>query len=75
MRCFFHLVNGNDMLLDDTGVEVPNLDMAKVYARQAIRELRQDTDEPIEDWNGWQLDIVCPEGTLLHSIPLTVTLH
>ena len=75
MRCYFHLVNGAETLLDDTGVEVADLETAKAQARKAISELRQDTDEANEDWDGWRLDIVCPEGTLLHSIPLTVILH
>ena len=75
MRCYFHLVNGAETLLDDTGVEVADLETAKAQARKAISELRQDTGDVIEDWDGWRLDIVCPEGTLLHSIPLTTTLH
>ncbi len=75
MRCYFHLVNGNRILFDDTGVDVPNLDMARVYAMRAIGELRHDTGDPTEDWTGWRLNIVCPEGTLLHSIRLTTALH
>jgi hypothetical protein len=75
MRCFFHLVNGQETILDDTGVEVADLETAKVQARKAITELRQDDDSALEDWSGWRLDIVCPEGNLLHSLDLVVTLH
>jgi hypothetical protein len=75
MRCFFHLVNGQETILDDTGIEVADLETAKVQARKAIAELRQDDEDALEDWSGWRLDIVCPEGNLLHSLDLVVTLH
>ncbi len=75
MRCFFHLVNGHDTLLDDTGVELFNLEIAKDQARKAIGELQQEDDGAAADWRGWRLDIVCPEGNLLHSLPLQAVLH
>jgi hypothetical protein len=75
MRCFFHLVNAQETILDDTGVEVTDLETAKVQARKAIAELRQDDEDALDDWSGWRLDIVCPEGSLLHSLDLVATLH
>jgi hypothetical protein len=75
MRWFFHLVNGHEIILDDIGIEVPDLETAKAEAQQAISELRQEYDVAIDDWAGWRLDIVCPEGTLLYSFPLSKTLH
>jgi hypothetical protein len=75
MRCFFHLVNGQETILDDTGIEVADLETAKIQAQKAIRELRQEDGGASEDWSGWRLDIVCPEGSLLHSFNLTATLH
>ena len=75
MRCYFHLVNDDETLLDDTGVEVADLETAKAEALKAISELRQEVDEEIEDWSGWRLDIVCSEGNVLFSMPLNKTLH
>ena len=75
MRCYFHLVNCQETILDDTGIEVPDLETAKAEAHRAITELRQEYDGVIEDWAGWRLDIACPEGTLLYSCPLIKTLH
>ncbi len=76
MRCFFHLVNGQESILDDTGVEVPDLDAAEAQAHDAISELRQELGHMApEDWAGWRLDVICTEGGLLHSIPLINTLH
>jgi len=75
MRCFFHLVNCRETILDDTGIEVSDLEMAKAEARKAIAELRQEDDETGENWSGWRLNIVSPDGSLLHSEDLNVTVH
>jgi hypothetical protein len=68
-------VNGQETILDDTGIEVVDLETAKVQAQKAIRELRQEDGGASEDWRGWRLDIVCPAGRLLHSLDLTIILH
>jgi hypothetical protein len=75
MRCYFHLFKDYDEILDDTGVEVSDLQAAKLQAQQAADELRYELDGSIKDWSGWRLDIVCPEGSLLHSLSLETTLH
>ncbi|MEE1611325.1 DUF6894 family protein [Microvirga sp. CF3016] len=75
MRCFFHLVNDYEEIVDNSGIEVHDLENAKVQALLAITELRHEIGMDIEDWSGWRLDIVCPQGTLLHSMPLNNTVH
>lgn len=75
MRCFFHLVNDFEEIVDNSGIEVHDLENAKVQALLAITELRHEIGAEIEDWSGWRLDIVCPQGTLLHSMPLNNTVH
>ncbi|EIM26850.1 DUF6894 family protein [Microvirga lotononidis] len=75
MRCYFHLVNSHEELIDDEGIEVSDLESAKAQAVLAVSELRQEYGDVIEDWSGWHLHIVCPEGTLLHSLSLSTTLH
>jgi hypothetical protein len=62
-------------LIDDEGVEVSDLESAKIQAVMAINELRREYGGVIEDWSGWNLHIVCPDGTLLYSFPLTTTPH
>ena len=57
MRCYFHLVNCHETILDDTGIEVSDLEVAKAEARKAIAELRQEDDETGEDWSGWRLHL------------------
>jgi hypothetical protein len=75
MRCFFHLVNGHEAIMDDIGIEVPDLETAKAQALKAIGELRQEDDGASDEWDGWRLDIVCPEGNTLYSVDLNTTLH
>jgi hypothetical protein len=75
MRCFFHLVNDLEEIVDNTGIEVHDLESAKVQALLAITELRQEIGGRTQDWTGWRLDIVCPYGTILHSLQLNSTLH
>ncbi len=48
---------------------------AMAQAQKAISELRQQIGDEAEGWRGWRLDVVCSEGSLLHSIPLSATLH
>jgi hypothetical protein len=75
MRCYFHLVNGDDAILDDTGVEVADLETARTEALRAIQELRQELDGFTDEWMGWHLDVVCPQGTVLLSVDLKATVH
>jgi hypothetical protein len=75
MRCYFHLVGCDDLTLDDTGVEVADLESAEAEARKAIQELRQEDEEPDDLWAGWQLSIADASGRVLLSIPLTTPLH
>jgi hypothetical protein len=75
MRCFFHLVSNHDEIVDNSGIEVVDLESAKAQALLAIEELRAEIGIEADDWSGWRLDIVCPFGTLLHSLQLMETIH
>jgi hypothetical protein len=52
MRCYFHLVNGHTTLTDGEGVEVCDLENAKVEALMAVSELQREYDGFIEGWSG-----------------------
>jgi hypothetical protein len=75
MRCYFHLVSCDDVILDDTGVEVVDLASAEAEARKAIQELRQEDEEPDDLWAGWQLNVTDAVGRVLLSIPLGTPLQ
>ncbi|WP_371826832.1 hypothetical protein [Microvirga sp. VF16] len=70
MRCYFHLLNHHEELIDDEGVEVPDLESAKLHALIAVSELQREYDGVIEDWHEWRLHIHSSKGSLLHTFPL-----
>jgi hypothetical protein len=65
MRCYFHLANGHDELLDETGANVATLEEARTAALKAIDELRREDPSLQRDWNGWELRIVDEAGRVL----------
>lgn len=75
MRCYFHLVSRHDVIADETGIDVADLEAAEAHARQAIEELRLEGDEADEGWEGWQLNVADARGCVLLSIPLKTMLH
>lgn len=70
MRCFFHLLSGNDTILDHHGLEISDLHEAEMQAMMAIREVRQEVDGVDEDLKGWHLHVMDGAGAILMSIPL-----
>lgn len=70
MRCFFHLLSDDDTILDDRGLEIADLQEAKVQALMAIQELRQEIDSIDEDLRGWRLHVVDGSGVILMSVSL-----
>jgi len=75
MRCYFHLVSRYDVIADETGIDVADLEAAEAHARLAIEELRQEDDGSDEAWEGWQLSVADASGDVLLSIPLKAVLH
>lgn len=70
MHCFFHLLSGDDTILDDQGLEISDLYEAELQAMIAIQEVRQEVDSMDEDLKGWHLHVVDAAGSILMSIPL-----
>jgi hypothetical protein len=70
MRCYFNLVEGSEVILDRTGIEVSCPEEARTEALHALREQRQADPAAAQQWNGWQLTAVDSTGQQLFSIPL-----
>jgi hypothetical protein len=62
-------------MIDDEGVEASDYESAMTQAMMAVSELQHESCGIVEDWSGWQLDIVNAEGYLLRSVPLSHALH
>ncbi|MGF9757430.1 hypothetical protein AAII07_19740 [Microvirga sp. 0TCS3.31] len=67
MRCYFHLVNSQEIIPDEEGVEILDLERAGEFALRAIEELREEAIQAGASWQGWRLDVVCPGR---HSPPV-----
>jgi hypothetical protein len=75
MRYYFHLVSDQMKLLDDTGLDIPDLATAKDEVQNTSAQLRRRMNHADEDWAGWRLEVVSSEGSLLCSQSLTTTVH
>jgi hypothetical protein len=70
MRCFFNLSDGEQFLLDDTGIEVSSLEMARHETLRAIQEMSRESDVTGVDWSNWILNLTDGAGQVLHVIPI-----
>jgi hypothetical protein len=68
-------VHTHERILDETGIEVSDVEAAHYQALKAIQELRQDGESDEIDWRGWQLEVVDETGKILLSIPLDMSQH
>jgi len=65
----------HERILDETGIEVSDLEAAHYQALKAIQELKQEDDSDDIDWHGWQLEVTDAAGRVLLSIPLDTAQH
>lgn len=75
VHCYFHLVHRHERILDETGIEVSDLEAAHYQAIKAIQELRQEGGSEDIDWRDWHLEVVDESGAVLLSIPLDTAQH
>jgi hypothetical protein len=71
MRLYFHLTNGRDVVRDEDGIDVADVDAARREAQQAVEELRQEKDFDRRTWNGWRLEVTDASGVVLVRIGLS----
>jgi hypothetical protein len=70
LRVYFHLRSAHDVILDPEGVEVSNLQEARVQAIRAMEELRHEDAAAAREWSGWTLTVADASGTILFSLNL-----
>ncbi|MBF9234412.1 DUF6894 family protein [Microvirga alba] len=75
MRCYFNLVNGTDMIVDQDGIEVRDIEQARSQAWKAIEELRAEDSASASEWKDWRLEVTDASGTIFFSINLGGSLH
>jgi hypothetical protein len=45
MRCYFHLVNSHEVIPDDAGIDVSDMEAMQFFAQQAIEDMRSEVIE------------------------------
>jgi hypothetical protein len=70
VRVYFHLRSAQDEIFDPEGLEVSDLQEARVQAIRAIEELRQEDPSAARDWSGWTLTVADGSGVVLFSLDL-----
>ena len=73
LRYYFNLTDGQEVIRDPDGIVVPDLRTALIHAFEAIEELRREASSPLDEWQGWRLDILDSSGNLIQSLPLDHT--
>jgi hypothetical protein len=71
MRLYFHLAAAHDVILDEVGIEVDDLEHARSEAILALVELRAEDYSAVQDFRGWRLEVADASGVVVFSIDLT----
>jgi len=69
-RYYFNLTNGKEIICDDKGLQLADINTVVAYAIKAIEELRTEVPSPSEEWLGWRMEIVNNIGEVVWVIPL-----
>jgi D-hexose-6-phosphate mutarotase len=70
VHVYFHLKDAHEVIRDAEGVEVSDVQEARVHAVRAIEELRQQEGQ---HWSGWTLAATDAAGQILFTIDLDST--
>lgn len=70
MRFFFHLRNGDQLIEDPDGTELPDLEAALTDARVSARHLLADKLRAGAVLNGQRFEITDEAGRVLAMLPL-----
>jgi hypothetical protein len=69
-RFFFHLVSDDEVIRDETGVQLATEEGVSLCAARAIAELQQEGFFAVGAWQGWQIEVADCTGRTILSVPL-----
>jgi hypothetical protein len=70
VRLHLHLADQRELIRDHEGIEVEDLNRARVEIVNAVHELRRETALTVQDWSGWRLDVTDAQGAVVLSLDL-----
>src|SRR3954454_22313538 len=74
MHCYFNLVSSHRTITDEEGLEVADMEEARIFAREAVAEMFQDGVAEIAHWRGWEIEARDASGTVLFTVGLDALL-
>jgi hypothetical protein len=69
-RYYFNLTDGDQIIRDQDGLTLADIDAAITYAITAIEELRAEASVCSDEWQGWRMEILNWSGEVVSVIPL-----
>ena len=69
-RYYFNLTDGDQIIRDQDGLTLADIDAAITYAIKAIEELRTEGSVCSDEWQGWRMEILNCFGDVVSVIPL-----
>jgi Domain of unknown function (DUF6894) len=67
---FFHLYNGPDVILDEIGVEVSELDQVRDALAQTVREMLRAQQLNMSELEGWEVRVVDAAAAAVMTVGL-----
>lgn len=71
-RYHFHLTNGQEILDNPKGLDLPGNAAAREEAVVLARELKEGKAMPGRNWDGWFVEIKDDHGHRVDSVPIDV---
>lgn len=69
-RYCFNLTNGEEVIHDEEGIQLSDIQAALAAAVEVIRELLAEDPSTVDEWKGWRLEIVDEAGQVIESLSL-----
>jgi hypothetical protein len=70
MRCYFHLIKGDETISDHCGIDLPNLEEAHILTVEAITDIRAKQPILAAEGTGWMLTVADCTGAVLFTVSL-----
>jgi hypothetical protein len=75
MRYFFHIRDGDRLVRDEEGTDLPNMDAARAEARASARDLMMEDLKSLRKKEKRWLEIANENGRVIETISIRDVLH
>ena len=75
MKCYFNLSGSHQLIRDEDGIEVPDVERALPIAVEVAVSMLKSGEADPATWRGWRLEAVDSSGVVLFTLPLDTLLE